>query len=184
MKRAFDFFVAVLLLFPIFGISIPIAIAIRLDSPGPVLFRQVRVGRHGKTFVLLKWRTMSVDTGDLPSHEVAREKVTRIGSMLRRTKLDELPQIWNVLIGEMSLVGPRPCLPSQVKLVTERERLGVSRIRPGITGMSQILGIDMSDPCRLAAKDAEYAGNISMLIDLKIMLQTVFNRSLQDAVRS
>lgn len=184
MKRIFDFLVAIALLFPILGISIPVALAIRLDSPGPVLFRQVRVGRGGKTFVLLKWRTMSIDTGDLPSHEVARERVTRIGAILRRTKLDELPQIWNVLIGEMSLVGPRPCLPSQVELVTEREQLGVYGIRPGVTGLSQISGIDMSDPGRLAAKDAEYVQNMSMLADLKIILQTVLNRSLQDAVRS
>lgn len=182
MKRAFDLVIAILLLVPSLLVSIPITIAIRLDSPGPALFRQIRVGRNRRLFTLLKWRTMSMDTGDLPSHEADRAKITRTGILLRRTKLDELPQIWNVLVGDMSFVGPRPCLPSQLQLVDERERLGVHSLRPGITGLSQIAGLDMSDPLRLAEMDADYIHNSGMLVDIDIMLRTISQGIFRDAV--
>lgn len=182
MKRVFDLSIALLMLVPSILVSIPIAVAIRLDSPGSALFRQIRVGRNRRPFTLLKWRTMSIDTGDLPSHEANRAKITRIGGLLRRTKLDELPQIWNVLVGEMSLVGPRPCLPTQTELVDERERLGVLALRPGITGLSQIAGLDMSDPIRLAAADAQYLQNTGMLVDICIILRTAFQGIFRDAV--
>jgi O-antigen biosynthesis protein WbqP len=121
---------------------------------GVPMFRQTRVGRHKKPFILLKFRTMKLGTADMATHLVDASAVTPYGSLLRRTKFDELPQLWNVLKGEMSIVGPRPCLASQTELVMAREKLGVFRSRPGVTGLSQIKGINMSTPQTLAETDA------------------------------
>lgn len=184
MKRAFDIFMAIALALPAILISIPIAFSIGINSPGPVLFKQVRIGRHRQPFVLFKWRTMATDTANLPSHEVARSQVLPIGNFLRRTKLDELPQLWNVIRGEMSFVGPRPCLPTQHELIDLREELGVHNLRPGITGISQLRGIDMSNPKALAASDAEYIGRSTIWNDLRIIIETALNRGSGDAVRS
>lgn len=183
MKRALDVILACVLTVPALLLSAPIALLIVCDSKGPVLFRQVRVGRDQQPFTLLKWRTMAADTGDRPSHEVSRDRITRIGAFLRRTKLDELPQLWNVLTGDMSFVGPRPCLPSQTELIAERERHGVNRLRPGITGISQIAGVDMSDPVRLAAMDATYLWSQGLWTDLDLMIRTALNRGAGDAVK-
>jgi O-antigen biosynthesis protein WbqP len=182
MKRILDITLALALAFPFALISIPIVIAVRLDSAGPALFKQRRLGRNGRTFTVLKWRTMATDTGDLPSHEASRSKITHIGSVLRRTKLDELPQVWNVLTGDMSFVGPRPSLPSQTELIAARERLGVHRLRPGITGISQLAGLDMSDPERLAQMDSVYLHRNGVLVDLEIIVKTALNRGGGDAV--
>jgi O-antigen biosynthesis protein WbqP len=148
---------------------------IRRDSPGPAIFRQMRVGRHERAFECYKLRTMAIDTPDLPTHLADGSRLTRSGRWLRATKLDELPQLWNVLKGEMSLVGPRPCLPSQSELIAERRARGVFELRPGITGLAQIEGIDMSDPVRLAEKDAEYLGKRSLILDAAIVFRTVFS---------
>jgi len=115
------------------------------DTSSP-LFRQERIGRNKKTFVLVKFRTMSVDTTSVASHLASTSSITKLGSFLRRTKLDELPQLWNVLKGEMSLVGPRPGLFNQVELMQAREKKCVFDVRPGITGLAQISNIDMSTP--------------------------------------
>ena len=180
-KRTFDFLAAtaglVLFAVPIFLM----AIAVRMGSRGPALFRQKRVGRNGRTFTCYKLRTMRQGTGNLPSHELTADAITPIGAKLRRLKLDELPQLWNVLCGDMSLVGPRPCLPSQSELIDARNRLGVLRFRPGITGVAQIAGIDMSDPQRLAAADALYSP--SLLTDLRLVFLTVVGAGRGDAVR-
>jgi O-antigen biosynthesis protein WbqP len=125
---------------------------------------------------------MEVGTGDLPSHKASRSKVTNIGAVLRRTKLDELPQIINVLAGEMSFVGPRPCLPTQIELIVERERLGVAKLRPGITGVSQLAGLDMSDPAKLAAMDATYLQNAGLVVDMLLMAKTAVNKGAGDAL--
>jgi lipopolysaccharide/colanic/teichoic acid biosynthesis glycosyltransferase len=129
---------------------------------GSPLFRQTRVGRHQKPFVLVKFRTMKPGTPSVASHLADAASITRWGRFLRQTKLDELPQLWNVLKGEMSLVGPRPCLFNQEELIRERAKRGVFEARPGITGLAQTRGIDMSAPALLAETDA------AMLVSLRL----------------
>lgn len=124
-----------------------------LDTGSP-LFIQARVGKRKLNFLLVKFRTMRVGTASVPTHMVGASSMTRVGRFLRGTKLDELPQLWNVLKGEMSLVGPRPCLPTQAELIFEREKRGVYEFRPGITGLAQLRGVDMSSPRVLAELDA------------------------------
>ncbi len=119
---------------------IPVAVAIRLESAGPALFRQQRVGRDGKTFTCYKFRTMRSGTVQAASHEVSASAVTRLGAVLRKLKIDELPQAINILRNEMSLIGPRPCLPAQTALIAERTRRGVLALKPGITGYAQVQG--------------------------------------------
>ncbi len=150
--------------------------AIRLDTPGSPMFSQTRVGKEGALFRCHKLRTMRQGTPSVPTHEAAASQVTGVGRFLRRSKLDELPQLWNVLVGEMSLVGPRPCLPTQERLIEERRRLGVLSMLPGVSGLAQVNGIDMSDPVACAAKDAEYMRTRSLRLDLAILFRTVFPR--------
>ncbi len=123
---------------------------------------------------------MHPDTPDQASHETSNTQITRSGRWLRKLKIDELPQILNVLVGQMSFVGPRPCLPIQYSLIAERDRLGVNNLRPGITGIAQINGIDMSEPLRLAEIDSTYA--YSFRNDLHILIQTFFGKGSGDAV--
>lgn len=149
------------------------AVAVRATSPGPAFFVQERVGRHGRPFGCVKMRSMWRDTRSVPTHEAAASAVTPVGRILRRAKLDELPQLWNVARGEMSFVGPRPCLPSQTALIEARRGRGVDALRPGITGLAQVRGIDMSDPERLALVDAEYLTRRSLGLDLRILLATL-----------
>lgn len=117
---------------------------------------------------------MAIETPHVPTHDARSSDITRVGSLLRSAKLDELPQLLNVLRGEMSFVGPRPSLESQTTLIAEREMRGVLNIRPGITGLAQIRGIDMSDPILLAEVDAEYMANRSFVLDVEILFRTVF----------
>ena len=149
------------------------AVAIRATSSGPTFFVQERVGRFERRFRCVKMRTMRADTLSVPTHQAATDAITPVGRVLRRTKLDELPQLWNVVRGEMSLVGPRPCLPMQTTLIEARRARGVYALRPGITGLAQARGIDMSEPERLAAVDAEYLARRSLPLDLKILLATL-----------
>ncbi len=177
MKRAFDIAAAV---GGLLVAALPIAILvllIRRESEGSGIFSQQRVGRDGRLFYCHKLRTMRTGTPNVPTHDVQAAQITPIGALLRRTKLDELPQLWNVLTGEMSFVGPRPCLPSQTTLIEERKKRGVLSLRPGITGLAQINDIDMSDPLRLAEKDAEYLRARSFGLDLSILFRTVFQRA-------
>ena len=173
MKRALDVSVSVLLLVLCSPILLVIIVAIRLQSPGAAIFRQTRVGKNALPFTCYKLRTMYTGTASLPTHEVASKSVTPLGKYLRQFKIDELPQLWNVLTGDMSLVGPRPCLPSQTELVEARRRLGVFEISPGITGLAQVNGVDMSDPNRLAAMDAQYARTQSLIGDLRLLMATL-----------
>jgi O-antigen biosynthesis protein WbqP len=158
------------------------AIAIRLTSKGPVIFAQERVGQNERPFVCYKLRTMHEATPHKASHEVSASAVTPVGAFLRRTKIDELPQLVNVLRGEMSLVGPRPCLPVQTELIEARRAVGVYALRPGITGVAQVQGVDMSEPTKLARLDAGYLATASLLTDLKIILLTVAGRGSGDRV--
>ncbi|WP_031209660.1 sugar transferase [Mesorhizobium sp. LSJC264A00] len=173
-KRAFDLVVAAVLL-PLTSPFVLLAmLAIRLSSPGPALFSQTRVGQHGVPFACHKLRTMVVGTPSLPSHQAPAISVTAVGKVLRKLKIDELPQLWNVLKGEMSLVGPRPCLPTQTELIDRRRQLGVLAALPGITGLAQMKGIDMSDPKLCAETDAEYLRGASIGLDVKILLGTIY----------
>ena len=151
---------------------------------GSPLFRQQRVGRRQKPFVLIKFRTMRPDTASVGTHQVNPAAITPYGRFLRRSKLDELPQLWNVLKGDMSLVGPRPCLPNQTELVQERERRGVFAARPGITGLAQVQGVDMSEPARLAELDALMLDKISLGLYLRLLLMTVTGSGSGDRVRT
>jgi len=174
LKRAFDLVAAALLLLATSPVLLLCVVAVRASSPGPVIFSQTRVGRDGVLFRCHKLRTMLQGTPSLPSHEAPANAVTAVGRTLRKFKLDELPQFWNVLRGEMSLVGPRPCLPTQTELIERRRHLGVLAARPGITGMAQIRGIDMSNPRLLAETDAAYLRTASFWLDLRILFGTLY----------
>jgi O-antigen biosynthesis protein WbqP len=149
------------------------AVLVRATSPGPAVFAQERVGRDMRPFRCLKMRTMWRDTAQVPTHQSGAGAVTPVGRFLRRTKLDELPQLWNVVAGDMSFVGPRPCLPTQADLIEARRVRGVYALRPGITGLAQVRGIDMSQPERLAEVDAEYLARRSPTLDLRILAATL-----------
>ncbi|MEA2940915.1 MAG: O-antigen biosynthesis protein WbqP [Bradyrhizobium sp.] len=173
MKRAFDVVACGLFLLFFWPILLILIIAIRLQSSGPAIFKQVRVGKDGRTFTCYKLRTMYSGTASLPTHEVQASSVTALGEHLRRFKVDEIPQLCNVLIGDMSLVGPRPCLPSQTHLIEARRQLGVFAVRPGITGLAQVNGVDMSDARRLAEMDAKYVQTQSLMGDIRLILATL-----------
>ncbi|MDX8531119.1 sugar transferase [Mesorhizobium sp. VK25A] len=173
-KRAFDLMIAAVMLALSSPVLLVAMLAIRATSAGPAIFSQIRVGRGGAPFVCRKLRTMYLATPSLPTHEAPVGSVTVVGKVLRATKVDELPQLWNVLKGEMSLVGPRPCLPTQAELVQRRKELGVLTALPGITGLAQIKGIDMSDPKLCAETDAAYIKAASTGLDFKILLGTFF----------
>lgn len=161
--------VAICVLSPVLLVT---AAAVRLEDRGPALFRQLRVGRNGTPFRIFKFRSMPVNMGDVPSHEAATLTVTRVGRLIRRTNIDELPQLINVLSGEMSLVGPRPALPEQASLCALRERSGATQCRPGLTGLAQLNSYDGMPEEEKADWDAEYARQISVWGDLKIIIGT------------
>lgn len=173
-KRAFDLTIAAVMLAVTSPVVLIAMLAVRATSPGPAIFSQPRVGRGGAVFACHKLRTMHRNTPSLPTHEAPAGSVTAVGRVLRATKIDELPQLWNVLKGEMSLVGPRPCLPTQTELIGHRRRLGVLSALPGITGLAQIKGIDMSDPKLCAETDAAYLKAASIGLDLRILLGTFY----------
>ena len=152
------------------------------DTRSP-LFRQERVGRHQRPFTLVKFRTMRLDTASVATHLAEASAVTPLGRFLRRTKLDELPQLWNVLKGEMSLVGPRPCLPNQGELIAERQKRGVFDVRPGITGLAQVKGIDMSEPVRLAEVDERMIRTLTLKDYFRYLVLTVTGKGGGDRVR-
>lgn len=181
MQRIFDFFLSLFGLvftFPILIILILIS-AIETGSP---LFIQVRVGKNKKPFKLIKLRSMKLNTASVATHLVDSSAVTTFGNFLRRSKLDELPQLWNVLKGEMSLVGPRPCLLNQTELIVEREKLGVFDVHPGITGLAQIQGIDMSTPVLLAKTDAHMIQNMTFKNYFQYLMKTVSGAGSGDRI--
>lgn len=155
-----------------------------LFDTGSPLFRQERVGRDQRPFVLVKFRTMRPDTASVASHLADASAITSLGALLRRTKLDELPQLWNVLKGEMSLVGPRPCLFNQTDLINERAARGVFNSRPGITGLAQVSNIDMSTPELLAETDAKMLASLTAADYFSYIIQTVSGKGAGDRIRS
>lgn len=180
--RFFDFFFALgglLIASPIFFIIYVFGV---FDTGSP-LFLQERVGCRGRPFILVKFRTMRLNTASVASHLADASAITPFGAFLRRTKLDELPQLWNVLLGQMSLVGPRPCLFNQVELIGERRALGVLDFLPGITGLAQISGIDMSKPKLLAQTDALMLHNLTLSEYFRLIFLTVRGRGFGDVIR-
>jgi lipopolysaccharide/colanic/teichoic acid biosynthesis glycosyltransferase len=161
-----------------------VLLVIGLWDTGSPLFRQERVGRFQRPFILVKFRTMRPDTASVATHLADTSAVTPFGRLLRRTKLDELPQLWNVLRGDMSLVGPRPCLFNQEELIAERARRGVFDARPGVTGLAQIMGIDMSTPELLAETDARMLENLTVSQYFRYILLTAIGRGSGDRVRA
>ncbi len=174
--------VGLIILSPVFLILI---VAIKLDSRGPVLFKQKRVGIHKKHFHILKFRTMRIDTPrDMPTHllENPEQYITKVGKFLRKTSLDELPQIINILKGDMAVVGPRPALWNQYDLIDERDKYGANDVLPGLTGWAQINGRDEL-PIDVKAKlDGEYVKKMSLGMDIKCILGTVISVVKQDGV--
>ncbi len=183
MKRAFDLILALCLCLPMLIIVLISAIPAWIECRASPFFVQTRVGRGRRNFQMIKLRTMYPETAHRASHEISAAQITRTGQFFRRTKIDELPQIWNVLCGHMSFVGPRPCLPNQEELVSERDARGVYTLRPGITGPAQVRGIDMSTPRTLAVADAEYLGRWSIVRDLRLLLATATGSGQGDAVK-
>jgi O-antigen biosynthesis protein WbqP len=153
-----------------------------LFDTGSPLFRQQRVGRHLQPFTLIKFRTMRIDTASVASHLASQTAITPLGKFLRKTKLDELPQLWNVLVGEMSLVGPRPGLFNQAELTAARAKLNVFAVSPGITGLAQITGIDMSTPELLAETDQRMLADLTLTSYFIYIFQTVIGRGTGDRI--
>lgn len=181
MLRVFDFIFSLLGLVLGFPVLLVIYLVGLFDTGEP-LFRQERVGRHQKPFTLVKFRTMRVGTASVASHLADARTITPLGQFLRRTKLDELPQLWNVLWGDMSLVGPRPGLFNQQELLEARQAQGVYQARPGITGLAQVSGIDMSTPQLLAETDAHMLAHLTVSGYFKYIVQTVLGGGRGDAV--
>ena len=181
MLRLFDLTLAVAGLILTSPLLVILMIVGLFDTGSP-MFRQTRVGRNKKPFTLLKFRTMRPETAHVATHLADASAVTTFGKFLRRTKLDELPQLWNVLKGEMSLVGPRPCLLGQEELIEARERLGVFEARPGITGLAQVNDIDMSIPELLAETDARMLASLGPKDYLRYILMTVSGKGSGDRV--
>ena len=153
-----------------------LSVAIKLDSPGPVFFRQKRVGKNKKHFQILKFRTMRIDTPhDMPTHllQDPDQYITRVGRFLRRTILDELPQLWNIFVGDMAVIGPRPALWNQYDLLDARDQYGANDLRPGLTGWAQIHGRDELEIQEKARLDGYYAQNLSFGLDVRCFFGTI-----------
>ncbi len=178
MKPLLDILLSFLALIVLVIPMLLLALLIKLESPGPVLFKQKRVGIHKSHFSILKFRTMRTDTPkDVPTHLLAdpEKYITKMGRFLRKTSLDELPQLLNILTGKMSIVGPRPALWNQFDLLEERDRYGANDIRPGLTGWAQVNGRDELEIEEKAKLDGEYVQKQSFLFDIKCVLATVFS---------
>ncbi|HAS6349118.1 TPA: sugar transferase [Vibrio vulnificus] len=182
MIRLLDFLAAFLGLLLLWPVLLVVSIIGLFDTGSPI-FIQERVGRNKMPFKLIKFRTMSVDTQSVASHLASTSSITRLGAFLRKTKIDELPQLINVLKGEMSLVGPRPNLFNQDELIKERDALGVYNVLPGITGLAQVQNIDMSTPELLAKTDSEMIDTLTIKSYFRYIIMTVIGSGSGDAVK-
>lgn len=185
MKRGIDFILSLLGLIVLSPVFLVLIIAIKVDSPGPVLFRQKRVGIHKTHFSILKFRTMRIDTPkDMPTHllQNPEQYITGVGRFLRKTSLDELPQIVNILRGDMAVVGPRPALWNQYDLIEERDKYGANDIRPGLTGWAQINGRDELEIPVKARFDGEYVEKMGLKMDLRCFFGTFISVLRGDGV--
>ena len=184
-KRLLDIVLSgcgILVLAPVYLI---LAVAIKIDDPGPVFFRQKRVGLHKSHFQILKFRTMKMETPrDVPTHllDNPQQYITRVGKILRKTSLDELPQIFQIFTGDMSIIGPRPALWNQYDLIAERDKYGANDVRPGLTGWAQINGRDELPIDVKARLDGEYVENMSFLFDCKCFFGTIVSVLKSDGV--
>lgn len=185
IKRLIDVILSLIGLIVLFPIFLLLIIAIKIDSKGPVLFKQKRVGIHKKYFYILKFRTMRIDTPkDMPTHllENPEQWITRVGKFLRKTSLDELPQIINILCGDMSIIGPRPALWNQYDLIAERDKYGANDVPVGLTGWAQINGRDELEIEEKASLDGEYVKNIGLIMDIKCFFGTILSVLKRDGV--
>ncbi len=186
IKYTFDWlvsFIATLVFLPV--LIIPISLLIKITSTGPVLFKQKRIGQNKKTFYLFKFRTMRMDTPrDVPTHQLKHPEqwITPLGKFLRKTSLDELPQLFNILKGEMSIIGPRPALWNQDDLIAERDKYGVNKLRPGVSGWAQINGRDTLLIPVKAKLDGEYVKRQSFCFDIYIIFRTALKIFKDDSV--
>lgn len=171
-KRALDIVVAGVALILLLPLLLVLAIGVRLSSPGPIVFRQERVGKGGALFEFYKFRSMPVGTANVSSDNLGAVEIRPFGKFLRRSNLDELPQLLNILRGDMSLIGPRPPLASQTDLVLLREKNGAMDCRPGLTGLAQVNSFDGMTIEEKAGYDGEYADNVALLLDLSIIVKT------------
>lgn len=175
IKRGLDIFLS---FFAIILLALPmliVAVVIKIDDPGPAIFKQKRVGKDKKLFKLYKFRSMKMNTPELPTHLLKNPEqyISKVGKFIRKTSIDELPQLFNILIGQMSIIGPRPALWTQADLIAERDQYGANDIRPGLTGWAQINGRDELDIETKARLDGEYAEKLSFAFDLKCFFGTV-----------
>lgn len=176
IKRVVDFILSLLALIFLSWLFLILCIAIKIDSPGPILFKQKRVGIHKTHFNILKFRTMRIDTPkDMPTHMLSNpdQYITKVGKFLRKSSLDELPQIINILAGQMSIVGPRPALWNQYDLIEERDKYGANDVLPGLTGWAQINGRDELEIPVKAKLDGEYVEKFGPLMDIKCFFGTI-----------
>ena len=186
IKRGIDCILSLIGLIILSPILLIIAVIIKMTSPGPVLFRQERMGKDNKHFRIMKFRTMRIDTPkDCPTHmlENPDQYITKIGHILRKTSLDELPQLWNIFVGDMAVIGPRPRLPNQYDLNALRDQNGASKVRPGLTGLAQISGRDELEISVKAALDGEYVKKISFLTDVRLFFATFISVLRSDGVK-
>jgi O-antigen biosynthesis protein WbqP len=186
IKYSFDFlvsFIATIIFLPL--LIIPISILIKISSKGPVLFKQKRIGQNKKTFYLFKFRTMRIDTPkDVPTHQLKNPEqwITPLGKFLRKSSLDEVPQLFNIIRGEMSIIGPRPALWNQEDLIAERDKYGVNELRPGVSGWAQINGRDTITIVLKAKLDGQYVKRQSFWFDIYIILRSAMQMFTNDIV--
>lgn len=185
MKRLFDFLMSLIAIILLSPVILIVALAVKFTSPGPILFKQRRIGKDNVEFEIYKFRTMRIDTPNVPTHllENPEQWITPIGKFLRKTSLDELPQLFNILKGEMSIVGPRPALYNQLDLKEMRTKLGVHKLVPGLTGWAQINGRDEIPLSLKVNLDKEYLERRSFFFDIKIIFMTVLSVLKSDGVQ-
>ena len=183
-KRLLDIVLSLLGLLVLAVPMLAIAIAIKIDDPGPAFFKQKRVGKGKKLFWLYKFRSMKVNTPNLPTHllENPQQYISKVGAFIRKTSIDELPQLLNILRGDMSVIGPRPALYSQEDLIAERDQYGANDIRPGLTGWAQINGRDELEIPEKAKLDGDYVKNIGFGMDMKCFLGSLHVIGKDDSV--
>lgn len=185
MKRLFDFLMSLIAILILSPVILIVALAVKFTSPGPILFKQRRIGKDNIEFEIYKFRTMRIDTPNVPTHllENPEQWITPIGKFLRKTSLDELPQLFNILKGEMSIVGPRPALYNQLDLKEMRTKVGVHKLVPGLTGWAQINGRDEIPLSLKVNLDKEYLDRKNFFFDIKIIFMTVLSVLKSDGVQ-
>ncbi|MCF1600652.1 sugar transferase [Tetragenococcus halophilus] len=185
IKRALGFFLSLIGIIILSPILLVICLAIKIDSKGPIIFKQKRVGKHKKYFNIYKFRTMKSETPkEMPTHLLNNPDafITKVGKFLRKTSLDELPQLFNILKGDMAVIGPRPALWNQYDLIAERDKYGVNEAQPGLTGLAQISGRDELEIPVKAQIDGKYTRNISFVMDVKCFVGTILSIVKSDGV--